>query len=204
MHQTKMLIVISLALVLVTSCIGQAKRWEEPFDETGKWDLHSDASAQVKVVDGLLRIEIKTANQLAWASAERTYGDFLLTVEATQLAGPDDNAYGILARMDGDNHFYAFSISGDGYVRAARYDDGTWNLLGGDWQAIPAIHQGQALNVLMLEARGSTFIFSVNAVPVIEVMDTTLKRGDVGLYAGSFAQPGVVIAFDNLEIETLP
>lgn len=194
-------VVLSLA---VTGCAGATGVWEESFDATGNWQVSSDASAEVAVTGGQLLIEVKTPNQLAWASAGRTYSNFRLTVEATQLAGPDDNAYGILARMDKDDRFYTFSISGDGYVRVALYDKGAWTLLGGDWRPSAAIHQGQATNVLALDVQGGQLQFSVNGEVVSEVTDTTLSRGDIGFYAGSFSEPDVMIAFDNLRVEPLP
>ena len=76
------------------------------------------------IADGTLRIHVLNWGEVAWASVDRAYGDFRLTVEATQISGPIDNEYGVLVRMNGDEQFYAFSISGDGYVRVARFDDG--------------------------------------------------------------------------------
>ena len=96
-----------------------------------------------------------------------------------------------------------FSISGDGYARAAWYNSGTWNLLGSDWIPSDAIHQGAATNVLELEARGTTFVFSVNGTQVLQVEDAELAKGDIGLYAGAFNEADVVVDFDNLEVQPL-
>jgi hypothetical protein len=138
---------------------------------------------------------------VAWAVAERTFADFDLQVDATQLAGPADNEYGVLVRMEGDTRFYAFSVSGDGYVRASRYDDGRWEILGSDWTAHAAVNQGAVTNTLAIEARGSQFAFSVNDEQVLQVEDGALASGEVGLYAGAFDEAGVHIAFDDLMVE---
>ena len=177
--------------------------WKEPFDDAGDWKLSSDAAATVSVTDGVLRVHVFELGQVAWASAGRTYSDFRLTVEATQVSGPDDNEYGVLVRMAGDQQFYVFSISGDGYARIARYNDGLWNILGPDWKLSDAIHQGAATNVLEVEARGATFIFSVNGAQVLQVEDAQLAKGDIGLYGGGFNEANVVIDFDNMEVEPL-
>ena len=120
------------------------------------------------------------------------------------MAGPEDNEYGVLVRTQGDDHFYAFSVSGDGFVRAARYEKGVWTLLGSDWTPHEAVRQGEATNHLEIRARGSAFTFRVNDVEVLQVEDNTLARGGVGLYAGAFEAPDVHITFDNLELEPAP
>ena len=193
-----------LGMVISLVACRAPQPWHEPFDSADDWQLSSDASARLDIAEGVLSIHVLLPGQIAWASADRTYRDFRLTVEATQVAGPDDNEYGVLVRMDGNKRFYAFSISGDGYARAARYDAGTWVLLGSDWTPSDAIHQGEATNVLTIEAIGRDFTFFVNGAQVLQVEDRAAARGDIGLYAGAFGEGGVVIAFDNLEIEPLP
>lgn len=194
-----------LGLLLCLGCAARTtEAWSEPFEAAGSWQLSSDSVADVSLQDERLVIHIFEPEQVAWAAAGRTLGDqFYLRVEATQESGPEDNEYGVLVRMDGDRRFYAFSISGDGYVRAAHYAQGRWSILGRDWTPEPAIHQGAATNVLELECRGTHYRFLVNGVPVLEVEDSALSRGDVGLYAGAFGEGGVVIAFDNLELGPL-
>lgn len=178
--------------------------WHEPFDEAGEWRLSSDAAAEVFLSEGRLIVAVSEVGQIAWTSTPRTYTDFVVAVDAEQLSGPDDNEYGVLVQMEGDASFYAFSVSGDGYARAAYYDGGVWTVLGNDWFATEAVHQGAALNRLAVEAQGSVYIFRVNDQEVLRVEHTARQKGDIGLYAGAFSEAGVVIAFDNLEVEPLP
>lgn len=189
-----------LALLVLAACGTSSlkKPWEEPFNEEGSWQLSSDAAAEVAIAEGQLQIHILQPGQIAWATTGRTFSDFHLRVEATQLAGPVDNEYGILVRLEDDTHFYAFSISGDGYARVAHYAAGVWTVLGSDWTPQAAVHQGAATNVLEVEARGTQFTFWVNGEQVAQITDETLPDGDVGLYAGAFDEAGVQIAFDNL------
>jgi len=197
-------VLCALAAALLACGVRDHGPWTETFDAAGDWQLSADAAASVSMVDGTLRVHVFEVGQVAWAAAGRTYSDFRLTVEATQVSGPDDNEYGVLARMAGDQQFYVFSISGDGYARAARYSNGSWSILGPDWVQNDAIHQGVATNVLELEAHGATFVFSVNGTQVLRVEDAQLTKGDIGLYAGAFDEADVVIDFDNLEVQPLP
>jgi hypothetical protein len=194
--------VVLLLLWLVAACSGSVSSevWEEEFEDAEAWRLSSDAAASVAVEEDALHIRVHQPGQVAWAASARTFEDFHLRVEASQVDGPDNNEYGVLVRMKDDDEFYAFSISGDGYVRAASYAEGAWSLLGADWTPSDAVVQGAATNVLTVEAHGPEFTFQVNDVTVLTVEDDTLQRGEIGLYAGAFDTPNVHVAFDNLSV----
>ncbi|MGC9399624.1 MAG: family 16 glycoside hydrolase [Anaerolineae bacterium] len=205
MHVMKGFRLLWIGMVILTACSRgtMSSVWQTSFDDAEAWRIHSDAAAELKIDEGRLSIHILQPGQVAWAAVEHSFTDFKLQVEATQLAGPPDNEYGVLLRMDDDARFYAFSVSGDGYVRASRYEDGRWEVLGPDWTAHEAVRQGAATNVLVVEARGPHFTFWVNEEQVLDVEDDTLSRGEIGLYAGAFDEAGVNISFDNLYIEPL-
>nr|HID13289.1 DUF1080 domain-containing protein [Anaerolineae bacterium] len=197
---SKRLLVVALVALLV-ACGGEQLPWADDFSNTASgWQAESDASAEVGYHEGMMRILVKVTNRLAWASAGREFSDFHLTVQATQVAGPDDNEYGVLVRMRDASHFYRFSISGDGYYLVSKYDGGAWEPLSGDWTPSEAIHRGAATNLLEVVCQGSTMTFLVNGVALAQVEDSNYLRGDIGLYAGSFFEPGVEVRFDNLTV----
>ncbi|MGC9468639.1 MAG: family 16 glycoside hydrolase [Anaerolineae bacterium] len=193
------LIVAILALVGCAASQTQAE-WNVAFDSAEGWVLSSDAVADIEVRDGVMRIHVLEPGQVAWATSEQTWQDLRVRVDAMQVSGPHDNEYGILLRMDDDRSFYAFSVSGDGYVRAARYESGSWMVLGPDWTPSDAVNQGEATNVLEVVARGTSFEFRVNDQVLLQVEDDVLNAGSVGLYAGAFGEGDVVVAFDNLSV----
>ncbi|RME33599.1 MAG: DUF1080 domain-containing protein, partial [Thermoflexia bacterium] len=166
--------------------------WQEDFSSPGTWLLESDATAEVAIQDGVLRITVNALNQLAWATAGKDLKDFRLAVEATQVSGPNDNEYGVLIRMQDRRNFYAFAVSGDGYFLVSQFLDGVRKPLGGDWAPSDAIRQGAATNVLEVTAQGHRFTFAVNGQTVAEFEDDHFSHGDIGLYAGSFYEGGVV------------
>ena len=201
---------IGLMLVLLLmACQAPETVWPESFDAVGAWAVASDAAADVVIADGQLSIHIVELGQIAWASAGRTFGDFRLTVEATQVSGPDDNEYGVLVRMQDNAQFYAFSISGDGYARVAAYDDvAGWRVLGQDWFLSESVNSGAGMNQLEVIAQGTHYVFRVNAQDVAtietDVVDgDPLKKGDIGLYAGTFSEADVLIMFDNLVVNPI-
>jgi len=189
-------------MALLVACGGEQLPWADDFsDPASGWQAESDASAEVGYHEGVMRIVVKSPNRLAWASAERELSGFRLAVEATQVAGPDDNEYGVLVRMQDSDHFYRFSISGDGYYQVSRYDGEEWVALNGDWTSSEAIHLGAATNLLEVVCQGATMTFLVNGTRLVQVVDNDYSRGDIGLYAGSFFEPGVEVHFDNLRVE---
>ncbi len=197
-------LVVLCAVFLLSGC-GQRSDlpWEEDFSAPATWKMESDAAAQVTVENGVLRISIAASNQLAWASAGKDLQDFRLTVEASQVAGPNDNEYGVLVRVQDPRNFYAFSISGDGYFLVSRFVDGVRQPLEADWTPSDAIHPGIGTNVLEVVAQGKQLTFIVNDQPLAQVEDDRFSHGDIGLYAGSFYEGGVEVHFDNLRV-TVP
>ena len=198
--------VLVLALGGLSGCAGEpaSDSWTTSFDDGEGWNLSSDAVADVSIVDGTLQVHVFSPGQLAWASSQSNWQDCHVEVSATQVSGPIDNEYGILMRMDDEQSFYAFSVSGDGYVRAARHTDGLWSLLSPDWTPSDAVNQGAATNRLEVIAVRTRFEFRVNDQTVFEVEDPDAKGGPIGLYAGAFSEGDVVVAFDDLNVTLAP
>lgn len=193
---------LCLLVVLLAACAPAATTsWSDDFSSPGSWLAESDTAAQVGVQNGALRIFVAVPNQLAWTVAGRDLGDFHLTVEATQVGGPDDNEYGVLARVQDSRNFYRFSISGDGYFMISKFVDGGAEPLSGGWMPSPAIRLGQATNVVEVVADGATLTLIVNGEQLAQVDDGQFAHGDIGLYAGSFYEGGVEVSFDNLRVE---
>ncbi|HEC36062.1 MAG TPA: hypothetical protein ENI39_05955, partial [Anaerolineae bacterium] len=161
------LLVVAMLLV---ACRGESDLpWNDDFSDPSTWQGESDATAQVGVQDGVMRVYVAVPDQLAWAVAGRDLRDFHLTVEATQSAGPDDNEYGVLVRMQDHSNFYRFSISGDGYYLVSKFVDGRAEFLGSNWAPSEIIHRGQATNVLEIICQGPEMIFVVNGEELARV-----------------------------------
>ena len=172
--------------------------------DQGNWLLESDLDATAAVLDGQLRVTIDSANLIAWAElAEHEFSDFKLTVDASQIAGPDNNSYGVVFRKQDPSAYYRFDVSGDGYyalTRRDKTDGGKWTWITSDWLQSDAINLGASTNQIEIVAQGSHLTISVNGEQVVTVDDNAYRSGAIGLDAGSFNEPGVVIGFDNLSI----
>jgi hypothetical protein len=202
--------ILLISLIFITCACTFTKKsgiddtWQDNFDDNKGWQLSADASATVSIYDGKLIIEVHEPGQVAWSAHESVWDNFEMTVVTEQLAGPLDNEYGLLLRMDNDTDFYVFSVSGDGYTRAALFQDELWTVLGSDWTPNDNINQGLSANTLSVTALDTTFTLSVNGAEVLKIDDETLSSGSIGLYAGAFGEGGVVVAFDDLNVTALP
>ena len=123
-----------------------------------------------------------------------------LEVDVAKLSGPDENRIGLLCRFV-ENNYYFFMVSSDGYYTIGKYVGGNAIQLGqSEMQYNEAIHTGLAVNHLRADCQGSKLTFFINGTPVAMADDSDLTEGDVGLLAGTFAQPGVDVIFDNFVV----
>jgi len=178
--------------------------FQDRFDDAQHgWTLVQNNQASITIRQGQLQIVVHQPDSLAWSVArDKSFADLTLDVDATPLAGPDDNDYGVIVRHVDDKNFYRFEISSDGYYNVQKRVKGKWEKLAPDWTPSGAIRKGKATNHLRVVCRGSTLTFYVNQVQLIQVTDASFVRGEIGVLAGTLTQPGVQIAFDNLQVST--
>ena len=201
-------VLLALALALTACAQDQAQSetgaFTDTFDTPGNWHTISDPEVEIAYTDGGLGIHVKVLDRVAWTVAGRQFRDGIVSVDATPIGGPDDNAYGLIIRHQDDRNFYRFEISSDGYfaVQAPKGALG-WEYLV-EWTPSPAIKKGRETNHLKVVCQGNTMTFYANDVELTRVEDDRYAQGDIGLIAGTFyAQAGTHILFDNLTVEPL-
>ena len=183
---------------------------DEPFagPTAHKWDTYDDRETRADYEVDRLLMAIDVPDEVAWSLLQddgAEFGDVALDLDVTALAGPTDNSFGLIFRYKDRYNFYSFDVSSDGYYRL-QLRQGTSNT---DWQAhklidwtpSAAIRSGLGQsNHLRLVAKGTAFTLIINGQTVNQFTDTTLSRGRIGVSAGTFQDPGVRIAFDNLVV----
>ena len=204
MRKNRLLILILLIVLALSACGGE-QAYEETFDELGKWRTGNDADAVGRVVEGVYDMTVEADDVTIWTTAGESFADGIFQVEATQVAGPDNNGYGMVFRLDDSkDDFYIFKISGDGYVWIGRYHSGGAEaepLVGEWWFESPAVNRGvNQVNVLRVNAEGGNMIFFVNNQEVGRVTDNNFASGDIGLLVETLGQGGVQIQFDNFTV----
>jgi hypothetical protein len=165
--------------------------------------LEGDDLGSTAVVNEQMVIAVKTPNTLQFTTLqEQAFSDFVLEVDARQASGSPDSSYGVLFRMQDNDQFYRFEITGDGhFMLERRNSDGSWTRLSPDWTASAAINQGlNVVNRLKIIASGSQITIYANDVLLQQVSDSTYGSGAIGLDAGSFGDNNLQVAFDNLVV----
>ncbi len=188
-----------------TEGFGEALYADDFSDPASGWDQYSYDEASADYQDGQYKITVNSDLLNAWANPGQEFGDTAIEVIVTKNTGEDDNQFGIICRYQDIDHFYALLITADGYsaIRKKTLDanaEGTNFIYLAEWIESPVINQGNATNLLRAECVGDRLTLYVNGVLLLEVFDSELQTGDVGLLAGSFSAPKTEILFDNFVV----
>jgi hypothetical protein len=174
--------------------------YQEAFeDNTTGWHRIANDNGIMDYDGGGYRILVRQPKLNIWSTAEKNFGDVRLEADVIKLNGPDENRMGLMCRYQSGNYYF-FVITNDGYYAIGKFIGGMTLLLGqSELQASDVIQQG-TMNHLRADCIGSTLTFYVNFTQVATAVDTDLPRGDVGVLAGSFSEPGVDVMFDQFVV----
>lgn len=175
--------------------------------QTGNWLLEQDEVGSSAIVNEELVITIAAPNTVQYAALDGvTFGDLALEVDVVQRSGPADSSFGVLFRIQDDQQFYRFDITGNGlYIIERRNNDGTWTRLLPDWTPTTALNQGlNVVNRLKIIAAGPELTFYANDVLLTQLTDEAFRSGSIALDAGTFGGGNLQVSFDNLAITAAP
>lgn len=169
-------------------------------DETSGWPSVRTDEGITDYENGVYRIYVNIANQDYFGRPEISFQrDIRVEVDATKVAGSDDNDLGILCRYQDSKNFYQFLISSDGYVGIVKVVNGSMQSLGAETLVEnSAVNMGNAQNHIRADCIGDTLTLYVNTQQVSTVQDTSfMGSGEVGVFAGTYDTPGTDVYFDN-------
>jgi hypothetical protein len=164
------------------------------------WERFTSAEGTMDYDGSGYRFLVNALQANFWSTPGKSFRDVRLEVDVAKLSGPDENRIGLLCRFI-DGNYYFFMVSSDGYYTIGKYIGGNAIQLGqSEMQFDESIHTGLAVNHLRADCIGNTLTFYVNGNSVAQVQDADFPEGDIGLLAGTFAQPGVDVIFDNFVV----
>jgi hypothetical protein len=187
---------------------------EDDFSDPGTgWYVDDDpGQGSYAYENGVYAITALSSGLQMWGNANRSFGDVVITVDATQISAPanNNNAYGVGCRIqpgtNGDGYF--LRISGDGYYAIVKYvttdpqtDDGEFVVLV-DWMPTDAVNQGNATNHIEVSCAGSELSLSVNGQFLGSAQDTDYVTGDIAMTATTFEDMPTTIHYDNVVVRT--
>jgi len=186
----------------VETNLGQMVLFQDDFSDTSSgWDRVDAAEGVTDYTNGGYRIFVDQTQHDYWGNPGLDFSDVRVEVDATKVAGPDDNDLGVLCRYQDAQNFYAFYISSDGYASINKVEGGNQEQLGSEkWLETSAVRQGNATNRIRADCVGDSLTLYANGELVHMISDSTFASGDVGLIAGTFSEAGTDILFDNFVV----
>ena len=174
--------------------------YQEQFENnTTGWARIANDNGIMDYDGGGYRILVRQPKLNIWSTSEHEFGDVRVEADVIKLNGPDENRMGLLCRYQSGNYYF-FIISNDGYYVIGKFIGGMTLLLGqSEMQASEVIQTG-TMNHLRADCIGDQLTFYINFTEVASAADTDFPRGDVGVLAGAFAEPGVDVLFDNFVV----
>ena len=168
------------------------------------WATYNRGGGIATIENSSMQLTVSQPGQIWWTNPSRNFDDVVIRVEARQVSGPNDNAYGIICRYQNEENFYVFLISGDGYYAIGKYQTGDENVVylteNGQFQPSDAINTGIASNEMEVSCLGNELSLAVNGAPLVSVNDPTFVTGDIGLAASTLQAATGVIEFDNVQV----
>ena len=190
----------SLIAELVTQS-GEALYHDDFSNPANGWPQTVSANGILGYADGTYQMLVQSAGYDLRAVSGQTYGDVQIEVDATRLAGPVYNRFGLICRFQDMDNFYVFIISSDGYYAIGKIKNGSASLLGQEMMAYSAaIVQGSGPNRLRFDCIGNTLTGTVNGQAIAITNDADFSGGDAGLITGAFDETGVDVSFDNFVV----
>jgi outer membrane protein OmpA-like peptidoglycan-associated protein len=174
--------------------------FEDDFtDNSGAWPESDNDNIYCKVQNGQYIIEHKRKNQ-SWLFFKSVFlnpdKDFYIESKMTQLAGVDNDGYGIVFGMGGIENYYSFIVSSDGRYFLYGYKNNEY-FSPKEWAKDDRINKKKTANILGIEKLGKTISFFVNG----KRMFTQDFQGFFGLSIGFVLNRKMKVAVDYLKVK---
>lgn len=174
--------------------------FDENFEGSGgAWPPADEETYQFGIRNGAFRMFVDTFFVDIWTVRGRQYPDVRLEVDLSKAGGPETGYAGLICRFQNNGNYYAFVVDGAGTYRIFRKSGGVSSDL-----ADPVVSAGAALGEaahrLRADCVGNTLSLYVDGEMLVQVQDEAFENGQVGLLAGTQADPGLEVFFDNLII----
>ena len=182
-------------------------------NDASGWNQQSaPGSYQVVVGNGKMALE-DDKNSLLWEllPGERTYDNFILSVNATLTKGDTNNGYGVYIRGTSDSQsdlatYYRFELYGDSsyaiFKGVTNQSSASTEVKLTNFVINPAIQKLGKLNHIMIIAKGSTLSFIVNGQLLTTIKDASYASGSMALFVSNLpgSKPGAQARFSQLAI----
>jgi hypothetical protein len=176
--------------------------FEDDFsDPASGWEVGQYDTGSVGYADGYYYVISSVEKKVMWGVANRSFGDVVVEVDATQFSAPtnNNNSYGVQCGVQSNDDAYHLLISGDGFYSIQKLSGGSFTRLV-EWTRSDAINQGNATNQIRAVCDGSRLALYCNGELLAETTDPAYTGGDLALVALTLEPEATEIHFDNLKV----
>jgi hypothetical protein len=173
--------------------------WDNFGSPSSGWEVGESSNGSVGYGNGNYVVRGEVAQKAVAGVAGQLFDDVIIEVEATHILGPaeDDDAYGVMCRVQPDEDGYGFLLGADGFYSIWIVMDGDWEELAA-WDAATAVNQGNATNRIRVICDESRLALVANGKLLAEATDTTYADGDIAVVAATFEEDPIEVHFDNV------
>ena len=181
---------------------------QDTFDDNrNEWPLEDDdgdlASVSWKIENGKYEWDtLAKEGFIYWTyPSVDPVTDFILSVDAQQIEGPQNGQHGLVFRLLDQNNYYLFMIDLDKNYSFELYNEGEWfTLTYGNIS--PSVLQNDENRITVI-GEGSNFRFYINDIFISEETDLSLLSGRSGIAIGlTSPQDQAKFEFDNFELRS--
>jgi hypothetical protein len=148
--------------------------------------------------NGEYEFNIKTDNQFLFTTAQQDFTDTIIEADVNMVEPGKDGTVGLICRYQDSSNLYDFSIRSDGTYMIGKFVDGSYEWLLDDWTPSEYLKVGEPASYhLRVACVEDTLSLSVDGHPLATVTDSSFRKGDVGVSAGTFDDPLLLATFDN-------
>jgi len=159
-----------------------------------------DIEGSVSHVSGELHLEVNPPEYFIWGVPVYSFTDVILEVDARVVTAAGDGDFGLICRYQDNQNFYGLEISEDGYYAVWKMIDGEYIPLV-DWKYSSLINTDGPVR-LGASCVGDSLSLIVNGEFLVEISDSDLDSGDVGVVAGTWEYAPFVVGFDNFVVRS--
>lgn len=159
----------------------------DDFSDTTGWYTYEDDRFGFKYTADGYHIYNNLKMGLIWSIREQEYSGVALEVDGTRLEGPEDSYFGVVCKFadDGEN-YYALVIGDNGFYGFGLMDGGEYEFIETGLDETDIIRKGQGeTNRIRGVCNGNHFLIFANDELLLDVWDSTLEEGIVGLVVGN-------------------
>jgi S1-C subfamily serine protease len=177
---------------------GEVVLFDEFVDNRNNWNIGEYSHGRVDILDGQLVINVDKEQTYIFTYMPETYVDLIMMVDVRVMQAAGDGDLGFLCGYVDQQNFTVLEVSEDGYFAI-------WTLINDqeiylvDWtfsELIPA----SGSFTLSAYCGADGFSLAVNDTLLADVDGSYYQPGRVGLFTGTWNQPGIMVGFEAFEI----